>query len=173
MAPPIPDRVRARWAAIGGKAGLGLAAAGFLVILLAWNGAAGLDYTQGQVPYIISGGFGGLGLVVLGAALVITESHRRDRAELERRLDDVIAALSRMATLSRVTGNGSEGAGAEEAGAEPVKVPATAGAPALVVAGRSSYHSPDCHLAAGRESDLLPRAAAEDAGLDPCRVCNP
>ena len=165
MAPPIPDSVRARWAAIGGKAGLGLAAVGFLVILVAWNGAAGLDYTQGQIPYVISGGLGGLGLVVLGAALVITESHRRDRAELERHLDEVVAALGRMAMLYRVAGNGAERSG--------TKVPATAGAPAMVVAGRTSYHSPDCHLVAGRDGDLLPRDDAETAGLDPCRVCNP
>jgi hypothetical protein len=117
------------------------------------------------VPYLISGGLGGLGLVVLGAALVVTESHRRDRAEIERRLDEVVAALGRIATHYRVAGNGS--------GQPGVKVPATAGAPAMVVAGRSSYHAPGCHLVGGRDGDLVPRDEAEETGLDPCRVCNP
>lgn len=155
-------RARARWAALGGKLGLGFAAAGFVLIAVAWNGAAGLDFVQGQVPYLISGGLGGLGLIVLGAAFVITEGNRRDRAELERRLDEVAAGLSRMTIAAPVGGgNGRE---------ERVPVPAGAG---MVVAGRSSFHTPECHLVAGRDADLVPRERAEAEGLQACRVCQP
>jgi hypothetical protein len=89
----LPARARARWAGMGGKLGLGCCALGFLLVVIAWNGAAGLDYVQGQVPYLISGGVGGLGLVVLGSALLVVEGNRRDRAMLERKLDEVLVAL--------------------------------------------------------------------------------
>ncbi len=56
---------------MAGRLGLGFCLLGFIVIAIAWNGAAGVDYTQGQVPYLISGGLGGLCLVVVGAALVV------------------------------------------------------------------------------------------------------
>ncbi len=41
---------------------VGLVALGGIIIFLAWNGAAGKDYAQGQIPYLISGGVGGLAL---------------------------------------------------------------------------------------------------------------
>ena len=37
-------------------AGLALVVAGFIALFLAWNGAAGIDYVQGQIPYLLSGG---------------------------------------------------------------------------------------------------------------------
>lgn len=86
-------RARRRWSQVGGRAGLGVALLGFLVIAFAWDGAAELDYAQGQLPYLLSGGFGGLGLVVLGAALVVADGHRRDRAALEQRLAELTDAL--------------------------------------------------------------------------------
>ncbi len=154
----LHDRARTRWAGMTGKLGLGFALVGFLFIVLAWNGAASLDYTQGQIPYLISGGVSGLGLIVLGAALVIAESNRRDRALLEQRLDEMTATLARLSPVAT-------GAAA-----------ATAALPAgSVVAGRSSYHRPDCRLAEGRgeEADVLARERAEAEGLTPCRVCKP
>lgn len=78
---------------MGGKLGLAACGIGFLLIVIAWNGAAGLDYVQGQVPYLISGAVGGLGFIVLGAAMLIVEGNRRDRAILERKLDELLVAV--------------------------------------------------------------------------------
>jgi hypothetical protein len=89
------DNVRNRWARMGGKLGMLFAGLGFLLMVIGWNGAAGLDYVQGQIPYVISGGLVGLGLVILGAVLLLVESNRRDRMMLERRLEDLTAALTR------------------------------------------------------------------------------
>lgn len=149
---------RSRWAGMAGRIGMGFAAAGFVLILIAWNGAAGLDYAQGQIPYLISGGVGGLGLIVFGAALVVAESSRRDRALLERRLEELTVALGRVGTPTGAT-------------------PAGPGAPppgAVVIAGRTSFHDPSCHLVEGRdESSYLSRTEAEESGLAPCRICTP
>jgi hypothetical protein len=89
------DNVRNRWARLGGKLGMLFAGLGFLLMIMGWNGAAGLDYVQGQIPYVISGGLIGLALVIFGAVLLLIESNRRDRLMLERRLEELSAAVSR------------------------------------------------------------------------------
>jgi hypothetical protein len=76
---------------------VGLIGLGFIVIFLAWNGAAGKDYVQGQVPYVISGGLGGLGLVVCGLAVVVIQAVRRDAAETRQKLDELIDAIREQA----------------------------------------------------------------------------
>ena len=96
------DNVRSRWARMGGKLGMLFAGLGFLLMVIGWNGAAGLDYVQGQIPYVISGGLIGLGLVILGAVLLVIESNRRDRMMLERRLEDLAAAVYRLAPAPAV-----------------------------------------------------------------------
>ena len=46
---------------------------------------------------MISGGIAGLGLVVLGAALIVAHSLRTDRVELRGSIDDLRAAIERLA----------------------------------------------------------------------------
>jgi hypothetical protein len=72
---------------------VGLVALGAIVIFLAWNGAAGKDYAQGQLPYLISGGVGGLALVVTGLAVGVVQAVRRDAAELGQKLDALTEAI--------------------------------------------------------------------------------
>ena len=165
----IADRVRARWSGMAGRLGLGFSLLGFFVIVLAWNGAAALDYAQGQLPYLLSGGFGGLGLIVTGAALTVAESHRRDRAILERQLRELTATISRM-NAAPVQSNGySNGAAGGQAAHNAYAPDAD-----LVVAGRSSFHRPECRLVSGRNDGVLMTIDdAESDGLAPCRVCKP
>lgn len=66
---------------------------GFLLIALGWNGAAGLDYIQGQLPFLISGGVAGIGLIVGGTALALIHEQRRHTALLLARLDALTAAV--------------------------------------------------------------------------------
>ena len=75
--------MRRTWARLGGQLGLGFIAAGLLLIGLAWNGAAGVDFVSGQIPYLLSGGALGLGLIILGAAMIIVQNSRKDRSLLE------------------------------------------------------------------------------------------
>lgn len=155
----ILEDVRSRWAGMAGRIGMGFALAGFFVILVAWNGAAGLDYAQGQLPYLISGGAGGLGLIFLGGSLLVAESNRRDRAVLENQLSELTAAVERLA-LGSTTALGA--------------ATATTATGDLVVAGRSSFHAVGCHLAENRpDAAQMQRSQAETAGLKPCRVCKP
>ena len=70
------------WPKLGGLLGIAYCIAGFFLIFLGWNGAASHDREPAQIPYVISGGIAGLGLVVLGAALIVAHSLRTDRVEL-------------------------------------------------------------------------------------------
>lgn len=66
------DRVAA-WAAI---------AVGALLLLLGWLGASDTVYPAEQIPYVISGGLGGLCLVGIGAMLWISADLRDEWSEL-------------------------------------------------------------------------------------------
>ena len=140
---------------LGGQLGVGLCVVGFLLVFLGWNGAASRDRVPAQFPYLISGGIAGLCLVIIGVGMLIVQNQRTDRAALQASLDRLREAVERSGGAA-VAGNGhvvAEGS---------------------VVAGASSYHRPDCNLAAGRaEAEVLTTEEAVERGLTPCRVCNP
>lgn len=69
---------------------VGLMAIGFFVIFLGWNGASEKDFVAGQIPYVISGGFAGLGILLAGLVLALVEARRRDNAKLEAKLDRLL-----------------------------------------------------------------------------------
>ena len=71
------------WAKSSLYLSVALIVVGFLLIYLAWNGAAEKDFIQGQFPYLLSGGLGGLGLILCGLTLVATQSFRRDVLSLQ------------------------------------------------------------------------------------------
>jgi hypothetical protein len=149
--------MRRTWARLGGQLGLGLIAAGLLFIGLAWNGAASVDFVSGQIPYLLSGGALGLGLIVMGAAMIIVQNSRKDRSIIEAQLKELNTAIGRLANAV-----GGGGAGGHNGGGGP-----------KVVMGRSSYHRADCRLAQGKDLPLATIEAAEEEGLSPCRICNP
>ncbi|MCU1461525.1 MAG: hypothetical protein JWO37_1600 [Acidimicrobiales bacterium] len=155
--------VRRTWSQLGGQLGLGCIGVGIVLIGLGWNGAAGVDFTQGQIPYLLSGGALGLGLIITGATLIIVQNGRRDRVLLEGQLRELNQAVGR---LANALGSGVLAAGNGHATA------GTAGEPHVVL-GASSYHRPDCRLAEGKDLPVAPVAVAEAEGLTPCRICRP
>jgi hypothetical protein len=150
--------VRRMWSQLGGQLGLGCIAVGILLIGLGWNGAAGVDFTQGQIPYLLSGGALGLGLIVTGAALIVVQNNRRDRVLLETQLRELSQSVGR---LANALGSGLVAAGNGH--------PATP----FVVLGSTSYHREDCRLAEGKDLPTAPIAVAQAEGLNPCRICRP
>jgi hypothetical protein len=138
---------------MGGQLGLLFCLAGLILIWTGWNGAASYNDIRQQFPYLISGGVAGLALVVIGVGLMVLQSARADRVQLEANLAELRKILDRM------TGNPS-GNGAEPAGA-------------MVVAGPSAYHRFGCRLVEGREGlKTMTEEAARAAGLSPCRTCH-
>ncbi|MEY2569394.1 MAG: hypothetical protein QOE35_3923 [Actinomycetota bacterium] len=66
---------------------------GFVLIFLGWNGAAGKDYTQGQLPYLLSGGVAGLALILCGLTVVVVQAVRREALLLATKLDRLAESL--------------------------------------------------------------------------------
>jgi len=154
--------VKIRWSQLGGQIGIGLALFGFVLVFLGWNGAASYDRIPAQFPYLISGGIAGLAVVVLGAALLVVQNARQDRAQLQQAMAELRAAVEKMAAMAASQSNGS-GSAARSAAAE---------VEGLVVAGPTSYHRPSCRLLEGRGALLtIAVELAEEQGLSACRVC--
>src|SRR2546421_5825231 len=61
-----------------------LAGLGVIAILVGYLGISRESLVAKQLPYLISGGIGGIALVGAGAALIATEDLRRFRTRLDR-----------------------------------------------------------------------------------------
>ena len=137
------------------------AIAGFAMIVLGWAGMAAVDSADQQLPYLLSGGFGGMALILLSVTLLLVAQIRTERRKLMNVLEIMAVAV----------GN--------TAGAEPTETLAVVDTPAApesdtVVAGPSTYHRPDCRLVQGKSGlDRMSIGAAKRSDLSPCRVCDP
>lgn len=132
--------------------GLVFAAAGFVVIGLGWNGMASVACPDCQLPYLLSGGATGLGLVLFGSAMLVIGRLRAERIRTDARVEELIRATGRVGSAIAAANGSAEG---------------------LVVAGRSTYHRPGCRLVQGKELDKVTVETATAAGLSACRVCDP
>lgn len=159
-------RIRAVWASLwqdadrrvrmGRILGFLFITGGFVIMGIAWNGSASINFVQGQMPYLLSGGFLGLALVITGCTLLLLSTVRSERQVMTDLLSDVSRLLSRNLARSSVSSNGSGDMEGQ------------------VVATDAAYHRPDCRVLQGKQGLATVSVQAADAeGLEPCRVCNP
>ncbi len=148
----MPDRrVPDRQVRLGRIIGLFFCVVGFVAIGFGWNGMAKVACPDCQLPYLLSGGATGLGLIALGSALLVMAQFRDERMKLGEQLHEVATAVGRAVSAS----GGAVGAN-------------------MVVAGKSTYHRQECRLVEGKpDIDLVSVEVARLQGLSPCRVCNP
>jgi hypothetical protein len=78
--------------------GVGAAVLGFVLILLAWGQVAGETQVYLQVPYLVSAGLTGIGLVMVGLTVVNVAAKRRDAAERERQMDRLVSIMTELRT---------------------------------------------------------------------------
>lgn len=76
--------------------GVVVVAAGFALIALTWGKVAGLDAVALQLPYLVSGGLTGLGLVIVGATAVNVHTKLREGAERERQSQQLSEILGQV-----------------------------------------------------------------------------
>lgn len=141
---------------LGRILGLIFVAVGFVMIGKAWDGAASINFITGQTPYLLSGGFMGLALVITGSTLLFLSTVRAERQIMTDRFDEMITLLSRNLGRLSMSSNGSSGSQEQ------------------VIATHESYHRPDCTVLKGKEglsTISVQQAAAEE--LIPCRTCDP
>lgn len=73
--------------------GIALAAVGFVLVLFAWGQSAGETNVALQIPYLISGGMVGLGLIMVGVTVVNVAAKRRDALLREQQTELLAGAL--------------------------------------------------------------------------------
>lgn len=77
--------------------GLALAVAGFGLIALAWVQTATRDTVSFQIPWLVSAGLSGLGLIVLGATAINIAAKRHEGALRARQLEQLTAIVRAVA----------------------------------------------------------------------------
>ena len=73
--------------------GVVVIAVGFALIGVAWAEIAALTDVALQMPYLVSAGFTGLGLVMLGLVIVNISAKRQDGAERARQMQTLTEAM--------------------------------------------------------------------------------
>jgi hypothetical protein len=162
----VVKKLRAVWASLwedvdrrvrlGRILGLVFIVAGFAVIGKAWDGAAGQNVIPAQIPYLLSGGFMGIALVVTGVTLLLLSTVRGERQILTEKFEEMATLLGRTLSRQQYSANGSV--------ADKTQV----------IAGASVYHLAGCKVLDGKSgltTITVEQALAE--GLVPCRVCDP
>lgn len=159
LSEPDPAQRPARLALYLGAA---LVVAGGVILYLGYNGAATNPVVQAQMPYVISGGLLGLGLMALGGIAVavhvilqVQADFRTELSAMRESMEQLSEAMSHQ--LFRDTAPSSNGY-----------------ATVLVTRGATSFHREDCRLVQRAEHlKALPREEADREGLTPCRICKP
>ena len=164
-----PDpRLLWRWVGKASRpwAGWAFIAVGLLLTLLGWIGVSGEAIVAKQIPYVISGGIGGVLLAVIGAYFLGTEELRKDSGRLDRleqKVDELHAALLARPDAPVVVADAATAGNGSLAGPQSV----------IVVSGGETFHASGCPMTAGKETEELAVAAATKRGLSPCPLCSP
>jgi hypothetical protein len=136
---------------------------GLMVILLGWYGAAHTPYLFEQVPYLISGGLAGLGLMLAGGLLYFGSWIARSSATAQASNDELIGLLL---DIREELANRPD-----EVAAPTQRTRRAASNGSLVATATGSMmHRPDCSVVAGK-SGL--KKVGPDSGLRPCGICDP
>lgn len=150
---------------------------GALLVVIGYFGISGEAVVAKQLPYLISGGLGGVLLSILGGYFLAMEELRKDSGRLnrmERQLEELHRALldrpdapdvdAARRSMTAVEGAGTNGHGAR---------PALDGDRIVAVPSGSSYHRGSCALVAGKDATELALGEVRERGLRPCGVCDP
>jgi hypothetical protein len=167
----LPDRQvfwRWVWSAVRPVLGWVFAALGGLALLLGWYGVSGQALTAKQLPYLVSGGLTGIGLLILAGVFLATEDVRQQLGrldEVERKVDALYTLFA--ADIAETSPLPAKRTLADRSGDRP------AGSVLALPAG-TSYHRPECALVANKDdAQAVDVAVVTTRGLRPCRVCDP
>ena len=165
----LPDRDlfwRWVWKSVRPVLGWVFVGIGLLAILIGWIGISGQAVVAKQLPYLISGGIGGMALVGIGAVFLATEDIRRDSGRLDRleaMAYELHAVLLARTDAPEISPNGKSGATREEGHVQFMALPQG-----------QTYHRADCAMLQGKEhAEPVTQAVASRRGLKPCRLCEP
>ena len=81
---------------VGTWIGVVLASIGAILLVIAWVRVAALTNVALQIPYIVSAGFTGIGLVAVGLTVINVAAKREDAIERSRQLTDLRELLAQI-----------------------------------------------------------------------------
>jgi hypothetical protein len=181
----LPDR-RPFWQWVGQEVrpyvGWTLIALGVLALFLGWYGVSGQSLTSKQLPYLVSGGLTGIGLIVVAAVFLITDDFRRQVGRLhslQAKVDDLYSLLivdPPPDAPPDADADADAAIAAIPAAAASGVRPATAvqSSERVALANGSSFHRPDCTLVADKTNvGAVDKAAIKARTLSACRLCDP
>ncbi len=82
-------------------AGAAVGIAGLVAVALAWRSLAAEWRVAEQVPFLVSGGIGGLALLGFAAGIVIIQERRWTEARRRAEFDRVVEAVSELLAVTR------------------------------------------------------------------------
>lgn len=169
------------WRWVGGATrpliGWVLAAVGVIVIIVGWFGVSGEALVAKQLPYLISGGLGGVALVGVGAALIGTERLRQDARRIAR-LEEMVQDLYSVLLVSEDPAAAPESARPARSAPDTAAYELSGGAdtnhrPVAIPTG-STYHDPGCSMVRGKsEVAAVDGPTISRRELTACRICQP
>lgn len=86
--------------------GVGVAIAGFVLIMIAWGQVAGETQVYLQMPYLVSAGLTGLALVMVGLTIVNVAAKQRDAVDRDRQIDQLVSILGELKATMDEGGKG-------------------------------------------------------------------
>ena len=137
--------------------------AGAVLIFVAWYDISGTADVYRQLPYLVSAGFTGLALIIVGSALLIAGRGER----IDQRLAQLLDAITEAAAPS-VGNDDSNDAENDDA----VDGPAPQAGFVAAEGGRT-YHRPDCLLLRSKQISPVSLEDISAQALTPCPVCGP
>lgn len=146
---------------------------GLVTILLGWYGASHTPYLFEQVPYLVSGGLLGLGLVLVGGFVLFGSWIARTAREQGSRDDELLLAVRELREeMAQLRRSAAEAVPAQARGRRRAGSNGRAGTGLVATARGSMLHRPECAIVTGRD-DVHPVDDVEADGLQPCRLCDP
>jgi hypothetical protein len=82
---------------------------GWAVIFIGWYQAGNQDLETGQLPYVISGGFGGFGLLLMGMVAILLDVVRQSEFKLRRSAEELHSRMEELAETFVTNANNSRG----------------------------------------------------------------
>jgi hypothetical protein len=155
-----------------------LTGAGLLAIFLGWFGLSGQAVVAKQLPFLISGGIGGIALVAIGAVILGTEDLRKDSGRLDRlerqiaQLHAVLLARADAPDLSLLEQESPRHPNGKHE--RDLYGPDAESGELVAMPGATTFHRPECAMVEGKtEAETIAADVALGEGLKPCRLCDP
>ena len=133
---------------------------GLMLVFLGWYGSSHTTRLFEQLPYIASGGLGGIALVIAGGFCYFGFFLARLLATSREVLDSLLRLEERFETL---------GVSAPSPVDRSARLPLV---PLVATKTGTMYHRPECATVSSRPPAELRTVRATD-GLTPCRMCIP